>query len=471
MAKRIFIGFMLIGTLLFANGSSDAAEIDENTSEMVEESENIITEGFSAVDDAADWGVNATIDGILLAIGSVLDEIYVMFFNAFTLSFENVKTLIIPRLFGVLLLLEISYLAVIAILQQDLPVEQMMKKVFVILIVLITVNNMNVIVEGLQYMFSSMGFIAGDSSFQGSFIEETPQGTIFQPSDILTAVRGMLSPLWTLKETIDEYKDLLLSTVFSGFMKFNFGALAEYLALVFASFLMYIVMLVLIFIISFCALNVAFWLIEFSFLMIIAMLCLPWQVFDPLKFASSGVWQALIGQAIKILCVVLIVAIAPELFNNAVFSQNLINTAQTVMETGGVPTMAIFYQIIITVLIVGAYCYFLMKAPAIAKAIVVGQPTMETMASHTVARTVASLSAGAAMLPLSGTAAILGGLGGLIGRGLGRLFQPHGNPDGNQPGNPERDTNPEKQDEPQPEPVQPDPADPQPPQPPEGGNP
>lgn len=442
--RKLLVILMVLFTCLstVSAGGSKETEVTEETEAQIETTQDIISEGLGYVDDGADWAVNSSINLVTSAIGSVLDEIYLSFHQAFTLSFTNVKDLILPKLLAMLLLVEISYIAVMAIVQQELAFSQFMKKFFVLMLIVIIANNMDLIVQGLSVMFSTMGFVAGDSSYQGVFIVDSPLGMIFMPSDILDAVKQMLAPLWTLKELIDDYKDVLITNA-RGIMG-TITAIIAYVPLMAQSALIYFVMLFLLFVISFCALNIAFWLIEFSFLMVIATLCLPWQIFDPAKFVSSGIWQALFGQAIKILCVVLIVAIAPGLFNNAVFTSNLISMGETISDGGGVPMTAIFMQIVVTGLTVGAYCYFLMKGPAIAKAIVVGQPTMETLGTHMIAKVAAGVVTAGAALPFAAGAASIREI-------LGRIFHPN---DGVNPGaggssseagaKESKDTNPDK---------------------------
>lgn len=397
----VFISFITV-VPCFAGGSS---EQDPESIEASEEFYDEVKGGLSTVmgdfqslnDDMLNTAAGRTTSILLRGLGSIFDEIFTLFYNQLNLSFVNAARFVLPKLFGCLLVVELSYLAILAIIQQEMSMAQMFRKLFIACITIILAANMNLIVEGLNAMFARIGFVIGDPSYGDSFIVETPIGTIFQPSDLVNSFRTVLTPLQTLLEALQNFKYTLIDKISVLKIWGIAQNIIEVGTLSILCYVVYIIQFLLLLIIAFSTMNVTFWLIEFQILMVVACILIPWQVFDPTKFLGSGIWQALFGQAIKIFCIILMVAIAPPLIERAIFTQNLTETIVSIKESGSVPTTAIMLQILTTIVIVVVYCYFLMKAPAIAKALIVGQPTMETLGSHYI------VQKGAAMIGVLGS--------------------------------------------------------------------
>ncbi len=223
----------------------------------------------------------------------------------------------------------------------------------------------------------------------------------------------MIEPLNSAIEQLDSYLENLNTGLnISKYFEIAFPALL-------AKGACWIVELILLVMVTFVNINVTMWMIEFNFLLVVCAICLPWQIFSPTKFVASGIWQALFGQAIKMFCVVLLVSIAPKLFRAATTStvESLLISMQA---AEGFAYQALLSLIVTTIGLTLTYCYFLMKGPAIAKAIIVGQPTMETLGTHAVTKMGARAigTAGALLsLPLSVLGHTIGGVfGSLLGR-------------------------------------------------------
>lgn len=354
--------------------------------------------------------VHSATNTVLLYLGSVFDNLFVLFTRQLNLSFANLRDNIVPQLCFILILCEVSWLSIQAILRKSMAIPEVMMKLFLVVLVVVITQNLNWIVNGLMKLFTAMAKTAGDSANL-----YTGDAAIFTPSIVIQSTGMMLSPLAEARESLTNFMD----GIEFGFFKDNTYALFSLLipALV-AKGVLWLVEIMLLVMICFCNINVTMWLIEFQFLMVVCMICLPWHIFAPTRFIASGIWQALFGQAIKLFVIVFLVSIAPNLFQTvtATATNSLLNA---LLETQAGFSFAAVGGLAITVIgVCIAYCYFLLKGPAIAKAIIVGQPVMETLGSHTVAM----MGARALGLVGAGFGAAAAGASGLFGSAAGSLF-------------------------------------------------
>lgn len=359
------------------------------------------------------------VTGIVLSyMGAAFDLIYSLFNNELNLSFKSIRDHIIPFLMFMLIMIEFLWICIQGILQKSLSVSEMIMKLFLTLVIIIIVQNMNIIVQGLSKMFSRMAMVAGDSGNSNSFIVDAGGYAVFKPSDLTRSFSVIISPIDFAKQSMYNYAS---SISFKMLNVSNWVALA--LPAYFMGFICTFIQIALFVVISFVSLNLTFWLIEFSFLLAICTICLPWQIFSPTKFVSSGVWQALFGQAIKLFCVVFMVTLGPALFERV--SVACISPITAILENASLsessfPIGPVIAVIIIAITMVIAYCYFLMKGPSIAKAIIVGQPTMETLGTHYVTKMGAGALLGTWGMAKMGIAAMAGTLTGWINRATHR---------------------------------------------------
>ena len=321
---------------------------------------------------------------VLTYMGASFNQVYELFDDQMNLSFKSVRDNIVPKLLAALILLELLWVCIQGILQKALSVPELLVKLFVTILVIVLTQNMNLVVQALSKMFSRMAMVAGDSGYVDSFIIEAGGYALFKPSDITTSFRNIIEPLDFAKNALYGYAGSV------GFKLLDIGAwFSLALPAYIMAFICTVVQIILFVVISFVSLSLTFWLIEFVFLLVVATVLLPWQVFTPTKFVSSGIWQALFGQAIKLFCIVFMVSIGPSLFER--ISALSISPMTRILESAAAagdsfPTAPVISVMVLSITLVISYCYFLMKGPALAKAIIVGQPVMETLGTHSVAR-------------------------------------------------------------------------------------
>lgn len=321
---------------------------------------------------------------ILTYMGASFNQIYTLFDSQMNLSFKSIRDNIIPQLLFILILLELLWICIQGILQKSISLPEMLIKLFLTLLIIVISQNMNLIVRGLAKMFSRMAMVAGDTSYNDSFIIEAGGYATFRPSDITTSFQQIIEPLDLAKSSLYSY---------AGTVGFRLTDIGAWFSLAFPAYIMAfictLVQIILFVVISFVSLSLTFWLIEFMFLLVVATVLLPWQVFSPTKFVSTGIWQALFGQAIKLFCIVFMVSIGPPLFER--ISAISIYPMTGILEVAAnskdsFPMSPVISIMVMAITLVISYCYFLMKGPALAKAIIVGQPVMETLGTHYVAR-------------------------------------------------------------------------------------
>ena len=360
---------------------------------------------------AAGTGISVSGTSMVLQfLGSIFDNLYMLFTNQLNLSFSSLRDNMIPQLCFVLILCEVSWLALQAILQKSMSLPEVIMKFFLVILVIIVTQNLNWIVSGLMKIFTSFAKTAGDPAnlYAGDV-------ALFLPSTVITSTSQMIHPLSEARDSISAFMD----GIDFGIFKDNISIfLSLYIPAFFAKGVLWIVEIILLIMICFCNINVTMWLIEFQFLMVVCMICLPWHIFSPPKFLSSGVWQALFGQAIKLFVIVFLVSIAPNLFQTITADAigNLLSAFFS--SSAGVSFAAVGGLAVTSIAVCITYCYFLLKGPAIAKAIIVGQPTMETLGSHFVTR----LGAGALGTVGTGMVAAGSGITGALGALLGIIF-------------------------------------------------
>ena len=296
--------------------------------------------------------VHSATNTVLLYLGSVFDNLFVLFTRQLNLSFANLRDNIVPQLCFILILCEVSWLSIQAILRKSMAIPEVMMKFFLVVLVVVITQNLNWIVNGLMKLFTAMAKTAGDSANL-----YTGDAAIFTPSIVIQSTGMMLSPLAEARESLTNFMD----GIEFGFFKDNTYALFSLLipALV-AKGVLWLVEIMLLVMICFCNINVTMWLIEFQFLMVVCMICLPWHIFAPTRFIASGIWQALFGQAIKLFVIVFLVSIAPNLFQTvtATATNSLLNA---LLQTQAGFSFAAVGGLAITVIgVCIAYCYFLL---------------------------------------------------------------------------------------------------------------
>ena len=223
--------------------------------------------------------VHSATNTVLLYLGSVFDNLFVLFTRQLNLSFANLRDNIVPQLCFILILCEVSWLSIQAILRKSMAIPEVMMKFFLVVLVVVITQNLNWIVNGLMKLFTAMAKTAGDSANL-----YTGDAAIFTPSIVIQSTGMMLSPLAEARESLTNFMD----GIEFGFFKDNTYALFSLLIpALFAKGVLWLVEIMLLVMICFCNINVTMWLIEFQFLMVVCMICLPWHLFAPTRLTAS----------------------------------------------------------------------------------------------------------------------------------------------------------------------------------------
>jgi type IV secretory pathway TrbL component len=144
--------------------------------------------------------------------------------------------------------------------------------------------------------------------------------------------------------------------------------------------------------------NIILWNIEFAYLLVLATFLLPFALFPPTKFLSTGVWPALAGQGVKLFCASFIITVSNRIYGgllNMSLGENAASFADNSLAIVPFVTLAAI-----------VYCYFILRGPDIAKAMIVGQPTMDSPGTHMILST-GSKGLSAFLL----TRSLIGGIG------------------------------------------------------------
>ncbi len=373
----------------------------------------------------SNFDATSEVDTTVTSIGNIFDVIYGAFNKCFNISFSNLKGNIIPILIVALLTAEIGWICVQGILQKTFNINELLLKLILTLALIVVIANFDQIANFIRHLFSSLGVVASDQENSKFVSRDGYYGFGIRPSMIGTSFKEVFVPLTTAQNTLSEILQIGVSKLAAktgvtkinaflatlvDFIPFAISIGIGWLAIALVNLILYVVII-------FVEMNAMLWMIEYTFLLTVAIVCLPWQIFEPTKFLAKGVWPALFGQCIKIFCLIFISGIAEILFSAVMdvafdpfyTALNALPTTDGMLDlaTFKFPTGAITVGILATIASVVTYAYFLLKAPSIAYSMISGSPTMETAGTH-------SITAAGALA----TASVLKGAGAIAGKGV-----------------------------------------------------
>ena len=332
---------------------------------------------------------------IISSIGNMADTVTYTFRNLFYSGHYNLTDYVLNPLIVGLLTLEVAGLGLMMVLQNKEVMSgvDMLWRFGSVILTIGLIGMLPTIVDAILNIFGKAGFIAGGAN----------ASTItLRPSMVLDFYGHAIHPMEVTSDAMDiamnaleEIANKADSGVFSKAWIVLMPARIQYWGAKAVFFLVKTFVLVSF---IFTMVNVMMWIIELYFLMVVSAFSIPWKLFKPTSFLGSGVLQGLFGQGIKLFCLCFTISVCNEAFSGILGSHSvdwegiLQNAAAN--EFSLAPVWSVIpYTIFVTIV----YCYFILKAPGVAKALVVGQPTMDTLGSYSVLHGGARVMGAAAM--------------------------------------------------------------------------
>ena len=360
MKKILFIILILIvSTSLFANGSQETTTPEELPAEA------------------------AATGSAMVVAGRLADSVTEQFRSSFITGFLNIHKGVIPALITGLLILEITILGLMMITQNRgaMPNSEICWRIISVFIIIELINLLPWMTSMIGNLFAKAGFIGGSG---------TSTNQSLQPSMVAEFYDLAIAPLEHYIDSYDTAYESIVSQIDFGISKvgdwlpywFHLVMLRTGTHLVYSA-LKFIMQFLFIFVmISF---SIA--IIELYLLMVVSCFVLPFKLFKPTSFLGEGVFKALFGQGIKIFVMAFVVTASDVIFRS------------TEVYTWGVAMYqypSSIWTIMPTVILKSVmFAYLVLRGPEIAKAVIVGQPTMHDSAGEAVK------SAGAAMMVMS----------------------------------------------------------------------
>lgn len=353
--------------------------------------QDLIASGPSIIGEVA----SSTLNMMLAGIGTIFDKISMQFEAQFRLSMDNITESFLPALLWFLLLAELLWIALQMILQREISIQDLFIKFFIVILILLVLSQLTPLMGAVRSLFVEAGVAAsGNESEEILSSSKIPYGYTIRPSDVAFAAQACLYPVQAIISSISTW----LGQLHIGAFGIGWGesvSVVTYVMLVIPAWLAlagsYIVEFICFVILAFTTLSVTMAIIEFSFLLVVAMVCLPWQIFTPTKFMAGGLWQCLFGQCIKLFVIMYLVLVGPSLIGSiTVESMTLITESlSSFMEVSDpaevvFPSGAVLLGLVQAICIVIAWSYLLLKGPAMAFGLLTGTPTMDSLGTHAV---------------------------------------------------------------------------------------
>lgn len=256
-----------------------------------------------------------------------------------------------------LLTIELIIVAVSSFVKGVFPASEVIKKFFICVLILFFISNIWNLTELASRVFVQGGNIAGryDGGGSSSWFE-------LMPGDALEGY-------FKAAAQIDKAEDQLLNSMSSvNLLKLSFSSLKQ----IAIWLLFFILKLVLFIIYTITALYILLWQTELYLLIIIATFLLPFWIFRYTNFLTKGIPQTLLGQCVKLFTATLVLRICSGLFD-PVFA-----TLEKFARASGWSIGSMVYCYLPGVIIISmVVCYFTLKAPETARAILSGTPTTD----------------------------------------------------------------------------------------------
>lgn len=288
-----------------------------------------------------------------------------------------------------LLSLELILVAVSSFVKGTFPATEVVKKFLICLLILFFITNIWTITDFASKVFIKGGNIAGRYNGGESYTE-------LKPGDVM---EGFFRANAEINRADDLLRNSSTTYNLSKVSFFDFRGTILWL-------LFLILKLVLFVIYTITALYVLLWHVELYLLVIVATFLLPFYVFRYTNFLTKGIPQTLLGQCVKVFTATLVVRLFSGLFSSVFDKLAEIAAASEWSLT----SMLCCYLpgVIITSMVI---CYFTLKVPETARAILSGTPTTDgnihgmatRMATKAITLPVALSTSNARKLATSGT--------------------------------------------------------------------
>lgn len=296
-------------------------------------------------------------------------------------------------LFRACLMLEILFLGLrlLSMNNEGISLNQIVWKIFSVFALYTIIMNLGWIINGISQIFIRIGLFAGTG-----YIDAT---SVLRPSVVTDFYTLATSPLEDYIQTYYTMFDTIVDEMTGSV--FNFGTWIIPLIKVTISylgtmFLCVLIRLLLMFIFLLALVEVTITICELWLLIASASIMLPFKVFRYSKFMGDGVFPALFGQCIKLFVLAFLLSISGELFVAAspdvvTKLNNVQKMWQAALDNGGLTvtraleivaqTPHVLSMILPVIFVSFLFIYFVMKGPGIVKALIVGQPSMDTHGS------------------------------------------------------------------------------------------
>lgn len=317
-----------------ANGELSTLTEDEANQRMLEE-----------IQRQKETGENTT----SFAIGIMIDKLNNTF-KSIIYSHNSKLQNNYKLLFRILLILEITWLGLMSITKGELSGVKLMIALMKVLFLILVVFYLTGIVE------YALKFVADFSKVMGK--PESDSIKIYTPgSDIMAKYREVTGLFASVVEKIGDGNKVVL-------------ALANIIKILVEMFLFMVFL--------YLSLNVLVAYIELYLLVILISFLLPFNIFEPSKWIGANVWQALVGQIIKLFAIMLILGLSGEIFNDF-----LKNIQYNITDLENINNWDYLSNMIIYAIAYSAvFAYIIITIPSLVKALITGTPHVDSIGNR-----------------------------------------------------------------------------------------
>lgn len=342
----------------------------------------------SVSDSVQDLGpVAAAGNAVMVATGHFADRVTNEFKSAFTIGFLNLHGKLLPTLITSLLVLEIIVLGIMMIVQKEnkMSIQEVAWRTLFVFITIQMINMLPWLTSAIGNVFSQAGFVAGQGTTASRGLQPSMVTSFY--AIVMKSVEDYLEAYDILTSTFLRSLDYGLTDIgvwFPAWAEITFGTLLTHAV---AAILKFIVMILFVFVL----ISVVLCICELYLLMVVSAFMLPWKLFKFTSFLAEGVFKALFGQGIKLFVMTFVLSSSSVIFSSTFDYINTIDYKELTTTLLGMDVVSLdsieialgsIWNLIPTTLFVTiVFCYFMLHGPNIAKALIIGQPTMDNAAT------------------------------------------------------------------------------------------
>lgn len=260
-----------------------------------------------------------------------------------------------------LLLFEILIIGITTFVKSNtMPLHELLMKLLQCVLIMFFVTNIWTFTDIASKVFVKGANVA--SNIKENQIDNKTNTYDLYPSEVLEQYIKSEKAL-TKAERILEHDSQKANFNKIGFVDWSW--IVRFIVFILSKIILFIIYVI-------TAIYVMLWQIELRVLVIIAAFLIPFRIFRYTDFLSKGILQTILGQCVKIFTATFIIRISPRVFSTALDKlneyANITSYNFTFMFCGYLPGVIIIATIL---------CYFTLKAPETARALLVGQPTTD----------------------------------------------------------------------------------------------